>query len=281
MKMTFARLVLKCLLMAVAVLALAGSLVAQPTESEKNRVTSLIDSEAKTAFSLAWPTAGYGEIAFEGIQPAKGGFDVTAKLSGKSAFGGDLWVRLVFQFRDGKLSEIHVKDNSDALVRPFLMTNGIADLTAILAQKYAAPPEPRKKAPEIRADARPKQKDAAADAVPAAAPSTDPDTIEGACLKNETGHAIGFEYRLSNGGWRSARLEPAQTSQLWWPSSEVAAPGIQLEVRLGQQDPWHHQESARSYTLERLSMMSPASCAKLPKYYFDIEGTEAVIFKDN
>lgn len=131
--------ILVCLL--CAGLLVTGARAQQSGNSQNNdpdSARSFIDSIAQTTYNLAWPTATYKSVSFDGFEPADGGFNIIVKLSGLSAFdSSDLWLKLAFLFRNGSLQDVQVRDDNAILVRPFATTKALAGVAAQLAEDYA------------------------------------------------------------------------------------------------------------------------------------------------
>jgi hypothetical protein len=102
----------------------------------------LVESIAETVYLAAWPTATYESASVYSVDAARGGFDVSVKLSGKSAFGGgDLWMVLVLKLRQGGLEDVEVVRHNAILAEPFTTAKAVGQLLAELAEEGAASPQ--------------------------------------------------------------------------------------------------------------------------------------------
>lgn len=80
---------------------------------------NFIESSAAAIYNLAWPTATYKGVSIKGVEEAVGGYDLLVKLEGESAFGGELWLLLAFEWRDGGISDMRVHGHNAILSPPF------------------------------------------------------------------------------------------------------------------------------------------------------------------
>jgi len=78
-----------------------------------------VNAIGEMLYFVAWPTAEYGGVSYEGLSPAGDGVDIRIKLYGKSAFSGDsLWTEVVVKVRDGEISGINWGRNNAILAQP-------------------------------------------------------------------------------------------------------------------------------------------------------------------
>jgi hypothetical protein len=231
----------------------------------------------------------------DGFEPADGGFDVTVKISGQSAFDdSDLWVKLAFMFRNGKLYDIRVQDHNAILVPPFVTTTQMAKVAANLAKEYAdeqkaqeaknapppyaAPAPPSYSAPYAPPQATPNDSPVI---IPAETPtpvSDDPNapTAEGTCLHNPTTHEIVYEYRWGDGPWKQDKLEPNRQMEHWWKYLGAERSSPQLTIRY--EDDSVNPEALRVYNLDRTPTVQPPSCEALSNYQFRMDGPTTLIY---
>jgi hypothetical protein len=102
----------------IFVLALSSRLAtAQRTDDARER--SFIASVAATVYGVAWPSATYKDWRVKSVERQAGGLDVVVRLSGESMFGGELWLDLVFKFRNGGFSDLGLREHNAILVPPF------------------------------------------------------------------------------------------------------------------------------------------------------------------
>ncbi len=225
----------------VAVLAVclltssATSLSAQTRNDTETGIRAFLRTTGETIYGFAWPTATYREMSLAGIQPVPGGFDVIVKLSGESAFGGELWVKLGLIFRDG-LRDVRVLSHNAQLIPPFATAMLVGQLAQDLAKEYAN----RQAAEE-------------ADAV---------------CLSNPTGETIRFSYRWGNNEWKTYVLEANQEGWFWWGQGSTAAPGFFVRY----DDSFEEGFTEQVYRLEMSRVTLPTTCASARKYVFGVSG---------
>lgn len=109
----------------------------QAPADERDEARGFIESIAGTVYAAAWPTATYDGLSFKSYEPVEGGFDLIVRLSGKSAFsGGDLWVDLAFQFRNGgKFEDVAVRKHNAILAPPFSTIQALGEMIAEMADE--------------------------------------------------------------------------------------------------------------------------------------------------
>lgn len=102
----------------ICVLALSSQLAtAQRVDDAQER--NFIASVAATVYGVAWPSATYKDWNVKSVDRLAGGLDVVVRLSGESRFGGELWLDLVFKFRNGGFSDLGLQAHNAILVPPF------------------------------------------------------------------------------------------------------------------------------------------------------------------
>jgi uncharacterized membrane protein len=104
---------------------------------EEKEARGFVGSMAAIVYSAAWPTATYESWEIKSFSPLYNGLDVLVKLSGKSAFGGKLWLEIMFEFRDGTFHDIRVVNHNAILMKPFVTSITIAGITVKLAEEYS------------------------------------------------------------------------------------------------------------------------------------------------
>jgi hypothetical protein len=79
----------------------------------------LVGSIGKGVFFLAWPTADYESVSFGDVYPTANGADISFRLHGKSGInGGPLWVDVIIEVRDGKITDLRWGRNNAVLAQP-------------------------------------------------------------------------------------------------------------------------------------------------------------------
>jgi hypothetical protein len=138
----------------VAVLLVLPATLRGQGESDKRAARGFVESIAATVYGAAWPTATYGDWEIERIDAVRGGVDAVVKLSGKSGFGGgDLWMLLVFEFRNGAFSDIRLVSHNAILSPPFTTLKTLAGVVASIGAPAGSgpsagpPPQPPVSAP--------------------------------------------------------------------------------------------------------------------------------------
>ena len=91
------------------------------------------DSVGEFIFALAWPTATYERVSFGSVEETDAGMDVSFRLHGKSAFGGgSLWVEVVLQIENGKITDLRWGRHNGILAAPGetikVMSEALAEL---------------------------------------------------------------------------------------------------------------------------------------------------------
>jgi len=121
----------------ICLLALSSRLAtAQRTDDAQER--SFIASVAATVYGVAWPSATYKDWRVKSVERQAGGLDVVVRLSGESMFGGELWLDLVFKFRNGGFSDLGLREHNAILVPPFETAKTIGAVARDLINEAAA-----------------------------------------------------------------------------------------------------------------------------------------------
>jgi hypothetical protein len=116
--------------------ALSWHLPARAEEAKEEQ--SFVSSVASAVYTAAWPTATFVDWNFKSFNWVSGGTDLVVRLEGRSGFDdSDLWVDLVFEFRDGTFSNIRVLNHNAILAPPFQTTQTLLKTAADIANQYA------------------------------------------------------------------------------------------------------------------------------------------------
>jgi hypothetical protein len=154
-----------------------------PPEEEAR---GFVGSVAATVYKTAWPTARYESAAITSVSRVPlGGLDVLVRLSGESRWGGELWIDLAFEFRDGGFFGLKVRDHNAILVPPFATAKTVGAMTLALVEEFDG--------------------DRADRATPSpASPSPAPLATREIQLANSCGHPVQLwlRYRASASRWR-------------------------------------------------------------------------------
>ena len=112
-----------------------ASAAAQRTEREAR---GFVESIASVVYHTAWPTATYEGLSFGAPSRVGRGYDVPIRLYGRSGFGGGrLWMELVLELRDGRLSGLHVRRHNAVLAPPFATAAAIGDALVAVGNSMA------------------------------------------------------------------------------------------------------------------------------------------------
>src|ERR1700733_5778622 len=102
----------------VILLLLCGG-TARAQSSDEAWYRRAMNSAGKLMYFCAWPTDTYDHMEFGEIQRKPGGADVSVILYGRSWLEGDLWVEVVAEFRNGRMTKMSFGRYSDkALIKP-------------------------------------------------------------------------------------------------------------------------------------------------------------------
>lgn len=243
----------------LAIVVLAGIAAAQTTNNSQQQDSQrgFFDSIAKATYNMAWPTAVYKSWSFAmPVTDADGGIDVVVKLSGLSGFdGSDLWLKLGFAFRAGKLDHVAVVEHNAILMPPFKTMEVFARLGAQLAQQYAqANPAPAPAAPAAPAEPAP--------ATPAAASGT----AMAICVRNRINTNLVYTYRWGEGDWSKEQLEAGESMLYWYTldAGHPAEPPFYIEY----DDSFEDGYTPQRYELKRQAVSLPATCDTARQYTF-------------
>jgi hypothetical protein len=120
------------------VLALACSNAAfADDEDDAKKERSFVSSIAATVYAAAWPTATFKDWSYKSFNRVAGGGDLVVRLKGESGFGGELWLDLAFEFRNGSFSDIRQIGHNAILVPPFETTKTLLQVAAEMTTEYA------------------------------------------------------------------------------------------------------------------------------------------------
>lgn len=102
---------------------------------------SFVYSVGEFLFGLAWPTATYEKVRFGGARAVRGGQDIWMTLYGTSAFsGGELWVELVLEVRNGRIYDLRWGRHNGILAAPgetvAFLAEDLAEELAKLTREY-------------------------------------------------------------------------------------------------------------------------------------------------
>ncbi len=143
LRLTIVRLLLPLILL----LQTGWAAAPQNTTADQENSTSLaediqsfIHSAGKIVFLAAWPTATYRGLSLGQLTPVEHGLDVAVRLNGSgfNSYGGsDLWLDLVFSFRNNQYQGFHLGQNN-GFIPPFLVSELVAAIGTQLFDDYAA-----------------------------------------------------------------------------------------------------------------------------------------------
>lgn len=247
---------LACLLL----LVLAVCCRANAQGDDRDSITSFVNSVAKTVYGLAWPTATYSKVALNDFTFVPGGCDITVKLSGISAFDdSDLWVRMVIMVRNGKVTDFKVRDHNAIIAPPFQTTKYAAQAVADMAAEYD---RQHKQGRDVPPPPTPHQENL--------------QTVEAACITNATPYTIGFQFRLGDGSWTTAKVEPNASYRMWWPYTASGQTAQQLSFRYDDDPAPGYTE--RIYDLDGVPAAQPVVCSQANQYAFQVSGAKVLVF---
>lgn len=235
------------LLLAAVVLATAPS-AASAQSAEEKEARGFLGSVAATVYSAAWPSATYKEWGINSIQPVQGGLDVDVRFNGVSGLsGGELWLDLIFQFRQGSLHDIRIRNHNALLFPPFTTTKTLAALAVEMAKDYSASSSP------------PPQ--------PAAPPATAATAAAAVCIVNlDATRTINFQYRWGpDAEWTTSSVQAGYNRWFSWnyPNPEErVSPVFQVRIDVDASDVTRWS----TYDLERYAADLPVSCEGARQY---------------
>lgn len=234
----------------IAASCLLTALMAAPAlarSGDEQAARGFVESVAAMVYACAWPTATYESASFKTFDPVEEGYDAVFRLNGKSAFGGgDLWVDLVFEFRNGELHDVRVKRHNAILVPPFETCKAVAKAIAEAAEGGHSAPLPRTPLPTSNVVV--------------------PETVA-TCLSNTTDITISYSYRWDQLEWQRSTVAPQGKMRHWWTYSTAersTAPTLQIafDDNLADGATW----TTRSLSLSRAS--SSFTCTEVANYSF-------------
>jgi len=229
----------------LAVLALFGT--PQPgcsqRSADENRLQRFVNDVGQLLFFFAWPTATYQSVSYDGATRRANGWDASLTLYGESAFGGNLWTKLILEVRDGQISDLHWGPNNAILAPPGSTMRTIGQALAQLNEQYqqgngeVRPPPPPPPAP------------------------TPPVELRAICVTNATQYALGYTVRWS-GTSESRTLQPGE-QRLYW--SNAATPVFSLAF----DDDFSEGYTERTFQLAGAARFSaPVACTDAVVYDF-------------
>ena len=209
----------------------------QPNEEE----LGFIDSIAALAYSSAWPTATYREWSYRALNPVNEGHDLLIRLSGDSAFGGDLWIDLSFQFRNGVLADVAINQHNAILMPPFETSRNIGALALELAREYSGEP----------------------------VETTSGQDVAAVCVVNALGRVVNLEYRWGSDAWQKLEIQEGYEHYFWrpYPADTRSSPDFQISMDVDFTD----KDLFQIYTLKRYATTTPVDCEKAYTYELEFQ----------
>jgi hypothetical protein len=140
----------------VALICLAPAAPVFSQERSEKEALGFVASVAQTVYAAAYPTATYKDWKLKSVRPAESGLDVVVRLLGVGLLGDDLYVDLVFKFRDGVLADMGLAGHNAMLMPPFGTTAVLAGMASDLMKESGrptpapAPPPPVTSQPSAR-----------------------------------------------------------------------------------------------------------------------------------
>lgn len=235
------------LLLAAVVLSTAPS-AASAQSAEEKEARGFLSSVAATVFGAAWPTATYKEWGINSIQPVQGGLDIDVRFNGLSGLsGGELWLDLIFQFRQGSLHDIRIRNHNALLFPPFATTRTLASLAVEMAKEYST--------------------SSSAPAQPALVPESAATAAAAVCIVNlDATRTINFQYRWGpDAEWTTSSVQAGYNRWFSWDYAnpqEHVSPVFQVRIDVDASD------VARwtTYDLERYAANLPVTCDAARQY---------------
>ena len=172
--------------LALTVLLAAQSAQTMGQTPPEEEARGFVGSVAATVYKTAWPTATYESVAIASVSRVPpDGFEILVRLSGESYWGGELWVDLAFEFRDGGFFDLKVREHNAILVPPFATTKTVGAMALALVDEFDG-------GQADRAGPSP------------ARPTPAPPTTRDIQLANACGQAVQLwlRYRVSASRWR-------------------------------------------------------------------------------
>jgi hypothetical protein len=235
-----------------AFLALGASAHLQAQTRDEDGVRSFVDSIAAATYAAAWPTASYKKASIKSTSWVEGGYDVSVRLLGESAFGGDLWLDLVFEIRNGGLSNVRIGGHNAILVPPFETTKALGAVLEDLIKEYESGSANRRPAPSP------------------AAPTYSAGQAGAVCLRNQSSEEIKFSYRWGEGAWQSDSVAAKTNSWYWWTYSGNNRTSPQFYIRFDDNFAAGYTET--SYWLPRAEVTLPVKCEAAMQFQFVVSG---------
>jgi hypothetical protein len=220
------------------------------TAGDKGSVESFIDSIAEMTYAAAWPSATFKGVSIKGTELVSDGYDVAVRLTGESAFGGDLWLDLVFEIRNGGLHDMRIGGHNAILVPPFETTKALGAFIEEMIDDYNG---------QTRQHVTTKRLPATTGRVGAV------------CIMNSTDYTLSYSYRWGEEGvWNSESIDAHYNSWYWWRYDSERQISPKFYIRFD--DNLASGVTERAYWLKRNSTSLPVTCEKAKQYRFTTNG---------
>jgi hypothetical protein len=122
----------------VLCLSLLACTTSSAQDQQEHRLHDFVDSAGELIYFLAWPTATYEGVKFDGVQRAPGGFDVQATVYGRSGIDdSSLWTQVILEIRDGQVSNLRWGRNDAVLFQPGQSMSMLGSALQELTRDYA------------------------------------------------------------------------------------------------------------------------------------------------
>lgn len=245
------------LMMLLCVFWLVGA-QAQSTASEDRQTRSFVDSVGSSLYFLAWPTATYRGVTYDGATKRPNGVDLQITLYGRSAFDdSSLWVELVLQVRNGSVSGIRWGRHNAILARPGETMIALGETLDQLSREYQrsnatrdiestplVPPPPRATVPQP--------------------PPSAPVSYTAICLANPTDGSMAYTMPWS--GQREERTLKPKEARMYWD----VRPGAEFTVTFD--NSYGDGYTPGTVVLSgKLLQAAPEACADAEPYNFMTE----------
>lgn len=213
-----------------------------------------VDAIGGTLYFVAWPTATYERVSFEGLSRTYGGVDIKIKLHGRSAFDdSSLWTEVVVEVRGGEVTDIKWGRNNAIIAQPGETMGAIVELLAELNKEYD-------RTNGTTRNPRPRE--------PYRPPVSQ--RTYAICLTNTTDLDLNYQFRWGAGEWENRRVAPNGSR---WHSLKVSdGSGIPPKIQIKYDFALSDEDRRQSRTLTSKAVPLPVECSDAQGYTFVSKG---------
>ena len=124
-------------LIALALIGLSFNTTPVWAQRDTSSYQSFVDDTAELVYFLAWPTATYERVSFEGVSLVYGGVDIKIMLHGRSFWDDShLWTEVVLEVRNGEISDIRWGRNNAFWAQPGETIEALGEALEELTREY-------------------------------------------------------------------------------------------------------------------------------------------------